>query len=530
MLCPHVIQKPDILRQRAPKMFNPFPSFLEADIYDKDDRDKVSFVPTLPPELEEAKRAGMIGNPVLEEEDDDQGDIEVFPEHEDQCERYRRRMNYGPNGVNNNAVVASDKLSLHVTEIAVAHFNSAVGRTQETIDRLDVGRAADITRKTATSPTSLVLALIYLERLRAKSKRSAYLDEVSSTELFLATLMVASKYLYDDGEVDEVFNDDWAEAGRLEVAEMNRLEIEFLCAVEWSLHVQRAEFEQMTQNLETAVALKRLNNHNSSSPSSSSSSSPLPPSTTTTYADLDVLSRAIGLRKMLGVLANCTVGVTAVVAAAYAVSVAAMISTVCLLDRHTPLGPKAVSASLEYLRGGGRPPSHPTAVSVVPLDADVSAAGGRLDQASLASPSPQDLPLLPVASSPSDVLTATVLGSFAKINDTGGGMRLLLPESDEDNIDNGSSARQKNSNRQAFPNFDYSVSLFRSAGENLMLWDRSPPDRHTTSMNMIRAAEEDWKQLLQLDSGGLFKKPSKKQCPLRAEYLRNSFSILSGFA
>ena len=100
--------------------------------------------------------------------------------------------------------------------------------------------------------------------------------------------MVASKYLYDDGEVDEVFNDDWAEAGRVEVTEMNRLEIEFLCAVEWSLHVQRAEFEQMTQNLETAVALRRLNN---SGPSYSSS--PAPP---TTYADLDVLSRAIGLR------------------------------------------------------------------------------------------------------------------------------------------------------------------------------------------------------------------------------------------
>ena len=99
--------------------------------------------------------------------------------------------------------------------------------------------------------------------------------------------MVASKYLYDDGEVDEVFNDDWAEAGRVEVTEMNRLEIEFLCAVEWSLHVQRAEFEQMTQNLETAVALRRLNN------SGPSSSSPAPPST---YADLDVLSRAIGLR------------------------------------------------------------------------------------------------------------------------------------------------------------------------------------------------------------------------------------------
>ena len=90
-------------------------------------------------------------------------------------------------------------------------------------------------------------------------------------------------------------------------------------------------------------------------------------------------------------LANCTVGVTAVVAAAYAVSVAAMISTVCLLDRHTPLGPKAVSASLEYLgarlQSGGRDrPTNPTAISVVPLDSEVS--GGDL-QATLASPSPQ---------------------------------------------------------------------------------------------------------------------------------------------
>ena len=39
-----------------------------------------SFVPALPPELEEAKRAGIISaanNPVLESEDDDQEDIEV---------------------------------------------------------------------------------------------------------------------------------------------------------------------------------------------------------------------------------------------------------------------------------------------------------------------------------------------------------------------------------------------------------------------------------------------------------------------
>ena len=78
-------------------------------------------------------------------------------------------MNYGPNGISNSTIVSSERLSFDVTEIAVAHFNSAVGKSGETIDRLDVGRASDITRKTATSPTSLVLALIYLERLRLVS-------------------------------------------------------------------------------------------------------------------------------------------------------------------------------------------------------------------------------------------------------------------------------------------------------------------------------------------------------------------------
>ena len=34
--------------------------------------------------------------------------------------------------------------------------------------------------------------------------------------------MVASKFLHDDGEEDEVFNDDWAEAGGMETSELNK--------------------------------------------------------------------------------------------------------------------------------------------------------------------------------------------------------------------------------------------------------------------------------------------------------------------
>lgn len=43
--------------------------------------------------------------------------------------------------------------------------------------------------------------------------------------------MVASKFLNDDGEDDEVFNVEWAKSGDLTLAQMNRLEMEFLDAI-----------------------------------------------------------------------------------------------------------------------------------------------------------------------------------------------------------------------------------------------------------------------------------------------------------
>ena len=43
--------------------------------------------------------------------------------------------------------------------------------------------------------------------------------------------MVASKFLHDDGEEDEVFNTEWAQSGHLSIAKMNRLEKDFLKAI-----------------------------------------------------------------------------------------------------------------------------------------------------------------------------------------------------------------------------------------------------------------------------------------------------------
>lgn len=43
--------------------------------------------------------------------------------------------------------------------------------------------------------------------------------------------MVASKYLYDEGEDEEVFNDEWGAAGKLDVQTVNTLEMNFLDAI-----------------------------------------------------------------------------------------------------------------------------------------------------------------------------------------------------------------------------------------------------------------------------------------------------------
>ena len=43
--------------------------------------------------------------------------------------------------------------------------------------------------------------------------------------------MVASKYLYDEGITEEVFNDEWAESAKMETEDVNQMEREFLGAI-----------------------------------------------------------------------------------------------------------------------------------------------------------------------------------------------------------------------------------------------------------------------------------------------------------
>ncbi|KAJ7389261.1 Cyclin-dependent protein kinase [Desmophyllum pertusum] len=133
-------------------------------------------------------------------------DLEEFrapaSSHDEFRDRVRKTLYYGQ---------YSDRSlpSLAVTDVAVEVLSSVVPTKRKC---LDTSYAMVVSRRAKISPCTIMMGILYSERLHQKNPE--YLRRVSSSDLFLISMMVASKYLYDEGEDEEVFNDDWAKAGK----------------------------------------------------------------------------------------------------------------------------------------------------------------------------------------------------------------------------------------------------------------------------------------------------------------------------
>ncbi|XP_047210685.1 protein CNPPD1 [Girardinichthys multiradiatus] len=170
-----------------------------------------------------------------------------LPGHQKLTERVRKRLYYGLD-----KDVSLDALSSPVTDIAVEIFQKSA---PSPIRKLQKKYAAHVAREACISPCAMMLALVYIERLRHRNPE--YLQKISSSDLFLISMMVASKYLYDEGEEEEVFNDEWGAAGKLDVQTINNLEMSFLNAIEWSLFTEPRDFFDILSQLETSIAEKQ---------------------------------------------------------------------------------------------------------------------------------------------------------------------------------------------------------------------------------------------------------------------------------
>ncbi|KAH1005551.1 hypothetical protein HUJ04_006511 [Dendroctonus ponderosae] len=154
----------------------------------------------------------------------------------------------------------TDRLSLPLTELAAELFSSV--QKGKTIDRLHLDTATQISRNACVSPCSLVLAMLYFERL--KRCNVDYLERTSPSDLFLVSLvliewfqMVSSKYLFDDGESDEVFMDEWAASSEMTYKELGKLERDFLAAINWELFASSPAFWKKLNDIEAQLALKQ---------------------------------------------------------------------------------------------------------------------------------------------------------------------------------------------------------------------------------------------------------------------------------
>ncbi|XP_050428921.1 uncharacterized protein LOC126838481 [Adelges cooleyi] len=89
---------------------------------------------------------------------------------------------------------------------------------------------------------SFVLAIMYFERLKVSNP--TYLRSINSSELFLISLLVASKYLHDDGELDSAINSEWATAYGISLKDINQMEKEYLSAMNWEFYISEEEYSK----------------------------------------------------------------------------------------------------------------------------------------------------------------------------------------------------------------------------------------------------------------------------------------------
>jgi len=276
---------------------------------------------------------------------------QIFPEHDSLSDRVQKTLYYG-------RMPSTDRPSLPFTELAVDQY-AGVGLKK--LARLDIARAAEMSHEAYAGPTSLVLALIYLDRL--KKLNPEYLKTVSSADLFLISMMVASKFLHDDGEEDEVFNDEWAKSGNIDVKEFNRLEIEFLCAIDWMVNVSATEFDFALRKIEHKIAYREMMTRGWAS-----------------YSDLFVLTQNPEMSRLWRLVTEASLKMTAVFMAAYAASFFTLVGTVAVLNQ-TPLGPTGVSAAVRTLRSA--PTTSSTATDTLVPEPDRSVTPAELLTASL---------------------------------------------------------------------------------------------------------------------------------------------------
>ncbi|RUS71006.1 hypothetical protein EGW08_021228, partial [Elysia chlorotica] len=229
--------------------------------------------------------------------------------------RLKRRLHYGD-------MADLDVPSLPLTEFSVDYFHDSA---PEKLGHVDMEMASNIVKQNKVTPCSMVVSVLYARRLRQRNRQ--YLDSISSSDVFFISMMMASKYMYDEGTDDEVYNDEWAASVDQEVCDVNKMEMDFLQAMDWGLFVRPEEFEETLDAIEKRLALKEGLKRG-----------------WFTYAELDVLMGPDLISSICCGLASDVSKFLATLSAAYVTGLLSMLGSVALATQVSgPLSSAAVA-------------------------------------------------------------------------------------------------------------------------------------------------------------------------------------------
>ncbi|CAD6191631.1 unnamed protein product [Caenorhabditis auriculariae] len=118
-------------------------------------------------------------------------------------------------------------------------------------DYMDLETSAAISDTGYADPVTLVVALIYLDRLSLRDKE--YFESTNPTDLYLPALDLASKYIHDFPTYDSTHISDWADAVSMKNERLVELEWEFIKHLDWDVSIKEKDIEQGLTRLERWV-------------------------------------------------------------------------------------------------------------------------------------------------------------------------------------------------------------------------------------------------------------------------------------
>ncbi|KAF6777770.1 hypothetical protein AHF37_02667 [Paragonimus kellicotti] len=138
----------------------------------------------------------------------------------------------------------------HVTDFV----NSVVKRR---LGKLDPFTVTECANSKFVPPVSMLTALIFIKKFASSDPPPQLADEITAVDLFVIALTTASKYLHDVGTEDGLDNAGWAELFNMDVKDLNKLEIEFLCALNWECFVEKIDYSDLQVVFNSVARCKR---------------------------------------------------------------------------------------------------------------------------------------------------------------------------------------------------------------------------------------------------------------------------------